>query len=77
MFTSAGHVLVVLGYDSQGFWTHDPAGAWSQVFKGGYSGSWGAEAGRQVYYQARPFIQAISTLDGYNYTPLWYHTLSR
>ena len=51
-FTSYGHVLVVLGYDANGYYVNDPAGAWSQVFKGGYPGS-SSTAGKKIYYEKK------------------------
>ena len=71
-FTSYGHVLVILGYDAEGYYVHDPAGLWSESFKGGYPGS---QLGKQVYYKKSSFEQAIATSNGYNTLPLWYHTL--
>lgn len=73
-FTSYGHVLVVLGYDEDGYYVNDPAGAWSQVFKGGYLSS-SATTGKGIYYSKDRFEQAIATYDGYSYTSLWYHVL--
>ena len=70
-FTSYGHVLVVLGYDEGGYFVHDPAGRWSQRFKGGYSGG----SGESVYYQKVAFEAAVATSDGYSALPLWFHTL--
>lgn len=71
-FTRAGHVVVVLGYDEDGYYVHDPAGAWSQVFKGGYSSG---GSGRTTFYRRSAFEAAIATSDGYNRLPLWYHSL--
>jgi hypothetical protein len=77
MFTSSGHVLVVIGYDEQGYWVNDPAGSWAQTFEGGYAGSLGNTAGQGTYYSRAAFEQAVTTLDGYTYAPLWYHTVSQ
>ena len=73
-FTNYGHVLVVLGYDANGYYVNDPAGAWSQVFKGGYPGS-SSTAGKKIYYEKDAFERAVATYDGYSFTTLWYHTL--
>ena len=73
-FTSYGHVLVVLGYDANGYYVNDPAGAWSEVFKGGYPGS-SSTAGKKIYYSKDAFERAVATYDGYSFTTLWYHTL--
>ncbi len=37
-FTSAGHVVLVRGYDSTGFYFNDPSGKWAGCYKCGYSG---------------------------------------
>ena len=71
-FTSYGHVLVVLGYDANGYYVHDPAGKWSGYFKGGYGGG---GSGRDLYYPKAAFEQAVGTSNGYNALPLWYHAL--
>jgi hypothetical protein len=70
-FTSAGHVLVVLGYDSGGYWVNDPAGTWDQVFKGGYPYGWEPTGGQAVYYEKDSFELAITSTNGYNYEPIW------
>ena len=36
-WTSAGHIVTLIGYDSTGWLVHDPAGDWYH----GYGGSWG------------------------------------
>ena len=71
-FTSAGHVVVVLGYDSGGYWVHDPAGTWNESFMGGYSSTCTGDA---VYYDASAFEAAVATSNGSSYEPLWYHEL--
>jgi uncharacterized protein YvpB len=73
-FTGYGHVLVVLGYDANGYYVNDPAGSWSQVFKGGYPGS-SSTAGKKIYYEKDAFERAVATYDGYSFTTLWYHFL--
>ena len=74
-FTRSGHVLVVTGYDQNGYYVNDPAGRWSQTFKGNYGGAHNAQAGRNIYYSKQAFEAAIATSNGYNSLPLWYHTL--
>ena len=71
-FTQSGHVVVVLGYDDNGYYVHDLVGAWSQVFKGGYLNG---GSGRSTYYSRDAFEAAVATSDGYNGLPLWYHSL--
>jgi len=72
-FTSSGHVLVVLGYDSQGYWVHDPAGTWNGQFMGGYLLGWEPTAGNEIYYDKTLFELAIQSTNGYNNVPLWMH----
>ena len=74
-FTGYGHVVVVLGHNSEGYWVNDPAGEWSETFKGGYPYGWNADVGRAIFYQKNEFEKAISTWDGYNPAPLWFHKI--
>jgi hypothetical protein len=71
-FTSYGHVVVVLGYDGDGYYVNDPAGQWSEAFMGGYRGR---DAGKAVHYGKSAFEAAVATSNGYNRLPLWYHAL--
>jgi hypothetical protein len=68
-FTGYGHVVVVTGYDENGYYVNDPAGVWSERWKGGYQGSYN---GRGVRYGKAAFEQAVGTLNGSTYAPLWY-----
>jgi hypothetical protein len=72
-FTSYGHVLVVVGYDGDGYWVNDPAGEWSQTFNGGYPYGWNSTIGKGIHYNRQAFEQAVATSNGTNYLPLWYH----
>ena len=73
-FTGYGHVLVVTGYDANGYYVNDPAGVWSQIFRGGYGGgAW--QSGKNVYYSKAAFEAAVATSDGRNFMPVWYHEL--
>ena len=74
-FTGYGHVLVVLGYDSEGYWVNDPAGEWSETFQGGYPYGWNSNVGRAIYYSKNAFEKAIATWDGYTPAPLWFHKI--
>jgi hypothetical protein len=74
-FTSYGHVLVILAFSGAHYVVHDPAGRWSEVFKGGYGGRQSATSGKAVSYAAAPFEAAIATLDGVSFEPIWYHEL--
>lgn len=77
-FTVYGHVLVVNGIDTDGnYIVNDPAGLWSQEFKGGYLydiDSSGTD-GKNVLYEKDLFESAIATSDGDTLLPLWYHVL--
>lgn len=67
-FTTDGHVVVVLGFDGEYYYVHDPAGEWSQQYGyGGYSGT-NATEGIYVKYRKDAFESAISP-DGY----VWMH----
>lgn len=71
-FTSYGHVLVLTGYDGSQYCANDPAGIWKETFKGGYYSS-DSDDGKGIKYDKSPTVQAIATLDGYSYYPIWYH----
>lgn len=75
-FTSYGHVVLVLGYDEDGYWVNDPAGEWAERFMGGYPGGWDATVGDAIYYPKAAFEAAVGTTDGWNPVPLWIHELS-
>ena len=74
-FTSYGHVLVVTGYDENGYYVNDPAGRWSQHFQGGYPYGWNSTIGKGIYYNKSSFEAAIATWDGYTSAPIWMHKL--
>ena len=54
---------------------NDPAGRWSQVFKGGYPYADDPDVGRAIAYAAAPFDAAIATSDGLAFLPVWYHEI--
>ena len=75
-FTGFGHVLVVTGYDEGGYYVNDPAGTWSQIFKGGYRNAWNESTeGKNIYYRKDAFERAIATYDGYTFTSLYLHII--
>lgn len=75
-FTSAGHVLVALGYDADSYTVNDPAGTWAQTFMGGYPySSDTSTSGDHIRYDRDAFEDAIATWDGSAPAPLWYHEL--
>ena len=74
-FTSYGHVMIVLGYDENGYWVNDSAGKWNQYFMGGYPYGWNSTIGKGIYYNKAYFEEAIATWDGYSPAPLWFHKI--
>lgn len=72
-FTGYGHVVLAMGYDGTDYTVMDPAGCWSQVFKGGYISD--CLDGDMIRYAKEPFEQAVATSDGYNFLALWFHRL--
>jgi len=75
-FTGYGHVLLVLGYDAEGYWVNDPAGAWNERFTGGYPYGWDSTVGEGIHYPRAAFEAAIGTSDGSTPLPIWLHELS-
>jgi hypothetical protein len=75
-FTVYGHVVVTLAYSGGQYVVNDPAGRWSEVFKGGYGGSQSPTSGHAVHYQAAAFEQAIASEDGSTPVPIWYHEIT-
>jgi hypothetical protein len=74
-FTSCGHVMVTLGFSGTHYLAHDPAGKWSEVFKGGYGAGQTPTSGKAVSYAAAAFEAAIATSDGTTFEPIFYHEL--
>ncbi len=75
-FTSYGHVLVILGYRDGKYIVNDPAGRWSEVFKGGYADYCDTSSyGPKIEYSAPAFEKAIATWDGSTPAPVWYHEI--
>ena len=74
-FTGFGHVLVVTGYKNGKYIVNDPAGKWNQSFKGGYPYGGGSNAGKGISYGAAAFEQAVATLNGSGFAPMWYHEI--
>ena len=75
-FTGYGHVLLVLGYDANGYWVNDPAGEWNERFTGGYPYGWDSTVGDGIYYPRAAFGAAIGTSNGSTPLPIWLHELS-
>ena len=66
LFSDGGHLLVVVGYDENGYYVNDFAGTWSERWKGGYPniGRESDTSGKGNYYQKQPFEAAVFTWDG-------------
>ncbi|MCX7943029.1 MAG: C39 family peptidase [Deltaproteobacteria bacterium] len=76
-FTSYGHVLVILGYRGGKYIVNDPAGKWSEIFKGGYDEYCDlSNYGPKIEYSATAFEKAIATWDGFTPAPVWYHEVN-
>ncbi len=65
-FTSFGHIIVAAGYDSEGFFVHDPYGEW---FPGGYDTT---VSGAYLHYSYR-LIRSVCMADG----DFWVHFISK
>ena len=74
-FTGYGHVLVVLDFDGTHYTVNDPAGCWSEVFKGGYDWCPTGKTGERIRYHKDAFEAAIATSNGWDHLPLWYHKI--
>ena len=57
-FTASGHIVVVIGYDRDGFIVHDPSGLWSGALRGGYPART-ATNGRAVRYSLAALDRVI------------------
>ncbi|GEM_PF-1520545 len=74
--TGYGHVVVARGFTGSQYLVNDPAGRWTQTWKGGFPYGWSASIGRGIRYSAAAFEQAVGTSNGYTSLPLWYHQLT-
>ena len=68
-------LLMATGMSGSDDVVNDPAGKWNQSFKGGCPYGWNAQIGKGIVYGKAKFEQAISTLNGSGFEPLWYHEL--
>jgi uncharacterized protein YvpB len=67
-FTSFGHIIVIRGYDRNGFFVNDPYGEWTAY---GYRKDL---TGENLHYSNR-LIQSKSSPEGANY--IWLHRLAK
>ncbi len=74
-FTGYGHVLLTTGRTPGGYRVNDPAGQWSETFKGGYPGRTSTN-GQGVVYSAAAFERAVGTSNGTTPLPIWYHEIT-
>ena len=72
-FTGYGHVLLALGFDGTHYTVNDPAGCWTEQFKGGYDWCPAGKTGENIKYSKEAFEAAVATSNGWNYMPLWFH----
>ncbi|MDP3277814.1 MAG: C39 family peptidase [Deltaproteobacteria bacterium] len=57
-FTGAGHIMVIVGYDRDGWVVNDPAGRWRGCVRCGYAGTSTSTNGRQARYSFDDFRAA-------------------
>ena len=55
-FTASGHIIVVIGYDENGYYCNDPAGKWEQVTGDSYLDN--PKNGAGVYYREEAMWKA-------------------
>jgi hypothetical protein len=67
-FTSFGHIMVVRGYDQNGFFVNDPYGEW---FESGYNND---ASGENLHY-SNDLIKSKCSPEGENY--LWLHRITK
>jgi uncharacterized protein YvpB len=65
-FTQPGHIIVLVGYDNEGFIVHDPYGEW---FKSGYR----TDLSGEYLHYSYDLIQKTCAYDG----EFWVHYLSK
>lgn len=73
-FTSAGHIMVITGYNSTGWIMNDPAGRWDGCFKCGYGGRTSTN-GRGVVYSYASVANAAT--DPGNPNSYWITVLTK
>jgi uncharacterized protein YvpB len=70
-FTGSGHIILLVGYDDNHYYAHDPAGKWDQEYKGDYKQRT-ATNGRYIKYKKSNLLNAMERDIG-----LWIHEVYR
>lgn len=64
-FFTAGHLVVIVGYNDSGYFVNDPAGVWNLRYSGRYpNAGYEPNAGDTIFYPKRAFELAIMSFDG-------------
>jgi hypothetical protein len=62
-FSVSGHLIVLLGYDENYYYAHDPAGAWRQRPDAGFTNSDDPDIGRYTRYEREAMEKALISAD--------------
>ena len=68
-FTRNGHIIVLTGFNENGFIANDPGGIWKRCYKCGYSGGYG----KSVLYTYSQLNSSVLGRDG----DIWYSYISK